>query len=95
MEGKETATLRQYLRLLARTPVFSVRDVRLQRADGGSTNVLTATVRMQGRPVDYSDPSERVRNFCTVLALEMRELVGHNVFFDIQKGTLVVFARSE
>ena len=35
---------------------------------------------------DYLDP--KARRLCTALAVDLRELAGRNVFFDLQHGTL-------
>ena len=81
----DTYKLLSYLAFLKATPCIRVQD---SHVDEG---VIRAKLFYMGSPSTFDYFDERVMDFCHILAEDMREVAGRNVFFDLREGNLSIY----
>ena len=82
----DTHKLLSYLAFLKATPC-----IRVQESHVDENGVIRAKLFYMGRPSKFNYFDERVMDFCHILAEDMREVAGRNVFFDLREGNLSIY----
>lgn len=82
----DTYKLLSYLAFLEATPCIRVQDSHTDKE-----GVIRAKLFYMGSPSTFDYFDERVMDFCHILAEDMREVAGRNVFFDLQEGNLSIY----